>query len=716
VLKHYALNNQEKARLTYDAVADERALRELYLVPFERGVKQGRPWAVMAAYNKVNGVYASENAPLIRGILRGEWGFDGLVMCDWGAVNDRVAGLMAGLDLEMPGSKGLHDQAVLRALESGGLPGAALDEAAGHVADLARKTAAARKTAPRNPVPALEQADIEAHHRAARDFAARSMVLLKNDGPLLPLDGKVRSLAVIGEFARTPRYQGGGAANVHPTELSAFLAELPAFATDYAFAPGCRIDGLEDAPGLPGTGRPGTVPQGTRPAQTRASGDAAEDARTEDALIEEAVTLASSRDIALVFAGLPNSYESEGYDRPHMGLPAAQNRLISAVARANPRTVVVLFAGGPLEMPWIKEVPAALMAYLPGQAGGAALADILFGRTSPSGRLPETFPLRLEDSPCYHFFGQERLVEYRESLFMGYRYYDRAEKAVLFPFGHGLSYTTFAYSGLTVEALPQTALPGQAPSGGTFRAAFTVKNTGPGAAAETPQLYVAPPPSPVLRPVQELRGFRRVFLRPGEEARLEFTLDSRAFAYYNPLIRDWHIPGGEYLLRVGASSRDIRLSAALRLEDSRPGTPLPDLSGAAYADPAALQDLEAPAFEALLGRPLPQYRPRPFTSDSTLKEIRITLLGRIIGSLVRKIVLGNTQAAPQEGQDLRVMLEAQADYLPLRALRILGDETLEGIILWLNRRRFRGFVKIVGGIGRNVKKNEKKRSRRNKPP
>ena len=658
-LKHFALNNQEKARLSSSSVADERARREIYLAAFETGIKKANPWAVMSSYNKVDGVYTSENRGLLRDLLRGEWGYQGVTMSDWGAVNDRILGLQAGLDLEMPGNDGFHDKMIVRAVRSGSLDPACLDESVGHIFALLEK---AVQTATRPNV------NLDLQHDLARRFAAESMVLLKNEAGLLPLQSTQR-LGVIGEFAQKPRYQGGGSANVHPTRLPSFLDELPAFTGQFEF-------------------EPGYFPENDSP---------------DNGLIQAAVEMVKKKDVVLIFAGLPNLYESEGYDRPHMGLPEAQNELIRRVARVNPNVVVVLFAGGPVEMPWIDQVQAILMCYLPGQAGAGAAADILFGKVSPSGRLPESFPLKWEDSPCHNYFGQENIVEYRESIFVGYRYFGK-ERPVLFPFGHGLSYSQFTYSDLQLKVLEN----------GEVSVRVTVKNTGTVKAAEVIQVYVEPPQSAVARPALELRAFGKVLFQPGESVEQEFLLGARAFAFYNVLISDWHVLYGSYRILVGASSRDIRLEGELTLPDNHPGSPVPDLRQVApeYYDLDQLSHVKDSSFSAVLGRPLPIYSARPFTRNSTLKEISDCALGRQINKLVRKFTLGGDNAAPQEGHDLRVMLERQADYLPLFNLvsgtrGAISDDMLDGLILYMNKKRLKGLAKIIKAWRANKKAGSK---------
>ncbi|MDR2654562.1 MAG: glycoside hydrolase family 3 C-terminal domain-containing protein [Oscillospiraceae bacterium] len=643
VLKHFALNNQEKARLSSDSIADERAKREIYFASFEIAVKKSAPWAVMTAYNKIDGVYASENTRAIKEILRGEWAYDGLTMSDWGGINDRLSALRAGLDLEMPFSGGFRDREIASAAEEGLLDLDLLNNAARHLTELFEKTVKAGKIPP--PHRSAEEA-----HSFARRLARESFVLLKNESGLLPFSPG-SSLAVIGEFAGKPRYQGGGAANVRPTRLPSFLDELSARNIKFAFEPGRDT--------------------------------------------ERAVAAAKASDRVLIFAGTPDSYDSEGYDRPDLSLPEAQNRLISEVAKANPDCAVAVFAGSPVEMPWIGGVKAALFCYLPGQAGAEALADCVFGEFSPGGKLPETFPLKLSDSPCYNFFGQERLVEYRESVFVGYRYYDSVNLAVLFPFGHGLSYSRFEYGGLSVAEN----------SGGEVDISFNITNAGSFSAAEAAQVYIAPPVSGVFRPVQELKAFAKVCLQPGESSKLNFSLKPRDFAFYNTKIPGWHILDGEYEIRIGSSSRDIRLKAQITQRNSRPGAALPGISKN-HSIPFERED-----FENLLGRPVPEYLSRPFRRDSTLKELRATFIGRMIDKILRKSVTSNSSAGEQEGQDLSVMLLAQADYLPVRAIvpgtkGAFSEQMLDGLLTFLNKRRLKGLSQFWRAWRENNKRKD----------
>lgn len=661
-LKHFALNNQEKARLSSNSIADERAKREIYLRAFEIAIGEATPWAVMSSYNKADGTYTSESLPLLRHILREEWGYDGLVMSDWGSINSRSKGLEAGLDLEMPSSDGFHDSVIVEAVKNGELDESFVDKAAQHVFELSEKVKHA--AAGREPV----KVDYDRQHALARRFAAEGMVLLKNEDSLLPLDTHTEGFAVIGEFARKPRYQGGGAANVHPARISSFLEELESASISFGFAPGYE-------------------PEGRKPDET---------------LIAQAEVLAKEAHAVLIFAGTPVSYESEGYDRPNLKLPEAQNELIRRVAAVNPNTVVVLFAGAALEMPWINDVKSVLMAYLPGQAGAGAVADILFGKISPSGKLPESFPINESDLPCRNFFGGENNIEYRESIFVGYRYFGK-DRPVRFPFGHGLSYSSFEYSGLEIKK--DSAL---------VSAAVRVKNTGGFPAAEAAQLYVSPPESAVFRPELELRAFEKVFLQPGESRVLEFTLNRRDFAFYNTNISAWQVLPGEYKILLGASSRDIRLEGCVHMENSHPGAELPDLQRDApeYYHRQRLPEVSRSSFEALLGHSVPEYRARPFTRNSTLKEVCETALGRQINKLVRKAALSGNNSPEQEGQDLTVMLEAQADFVPIHSIvaftrGAIHYDMLDAAVIFMNKKRLLGISRFIKAYLRAKKESAK---------
>ena len=510
-IKHFAANNQEHRRMSSSSNADERTLREIYFPAFETAVKKAQPWTVMCSYNRINGVYASEDPWLLTRVLREDWGFEGYVVSDWGAVSDRVAGLKAGLDLEMPASGGVNDAKIVEAVRNGTLDEAVVDLAAERILRINYKYL--DNARPETPW------DMEAQHLLSAEVAADSMVLLKNEG-VLPLN-KEDTVAFIGEFAVKPRFQGGGSSHIN------------SFKTTSA---------MEAAEGLKVTYARGY--------------SVAADSTTEE-WIAEAVEAAKHAKVAVIFAGLPDSYESEGYDRTHMQLPACQNRLIEAVAAANPNTVVVLHNGSPVEMPWIGHVKGVLEAYLGGQAVGLATVRVLFGDVNPSGRLPESFPKKLSDNPSYLYYGGEGdQADYREGVFVGYRYYDKKDMEVLFPFGYGLSYTTFAYSNLRLSAETIS-------DPDTLTATVTVKNTGSRTGKTVVQLYVGDPESTVFRPVRELKDFAKVELQPGESRDVTFTLDKRAFAYWNEEIQDWHVESGEFTIEVGQSSRNMECSTSV---------------------------------------------------------------------------------------------------------------------------------------------------------
>ncbi|MFN3698739.1 MAG: glycoside hydrolase family 3 C-terminal domain-containing protein [Dictyoglomus sp.] len=522
-LKHYAANNQETRRLTVDAKIDERTLREIYLASFERAVKEAQPWTVMCSYNKVNGTYASENEYLLKKILKEEWGFEGFVVSDWGAVNDRVKGLKAGLDLQMPYDGGIGDKKIIEAVKRGELSEEILDEAVERILRIIFKAIENKK----------EDAsyDKEAHHKLAREVARECFVLLKNEDHILPLK-KEGVIGIIGAFAKKPQIQGGGSAHVNPTKTDDALEEIKKIVGGRGkilYADGYEID--KDEP--------------------------------KEELIEEAKRVAKESDVVIIFGGLPERYESEGFDRPHMKMPESHNELIKEVAKTNKNTVVVLSNGGPIEMPWVEEVKGILETYRGGQGWGGAVADILFGVVSPSGKLPESFPKKLSDNPSYLFFPGERdKVEYREGIFVGYRYYDKKEMEVLFPFGYGLSYTNFEYSELKIEKKKITEEE-------ILKVKVKVKNTGKMKGKEVVQLYVKDIKSEVIRPEKELKGFEKIELEAGEEKEVEFELDKRAFAYYNEEIGEFYVESGEFEIMIGKSSRDIVLKETVYVESTK---------------------------------------------------------------------------------------------------------------------------------------------------
>ena len=518
-LKHYAANNQEFQRFSINAEIDERTLREVYLTAFEKAVKQAKPWTVMCSYNKVNGTFASEHHYLLTEILKNEWGFEGLVVSDWGAVRDRVAALKGGLDLEMPGPQDRRVKAVVEAVRSGKLEEAVLDESVRRILNIVFKA----KETPKNGT-----FDVEAHHELARKIASEGMVLLKNNG-LLPLKGQ-HHIAVIGRAAENAHFQGGGSSHIHPTKVAVPFKELQSQAGNAE---------LTYAEGYP------------------------TDNSFRQELIDQAVMLAQSADVAVLYIALPTFKESEGYDRKDLDLTAQQVALIKAVSRVQPNAVVVLNNGAPVVMSeWIDGVAAVLEGWMMGQAGGVAIADVLFGKVNPSGKLAETFPLKLSDTPSHlNWPGGAGAVHYGEGLFIGYRYYDAKEVPVLFPFGHGLSYTTFSYSNAKVSARNFKDVHG-------LTVTVDVTNTGKVAGREIVQLYVHDHESGLVRPEKELKGFAKVELLPGETRSVSIQLDFRAFAYYHPEYKQWITEDGDFEILLAASATDIRESLAVTLEST----------------------------------------------------------------------------------------------------------------------------------------------------
>ncbi|TQM25274.1 beta-glucosidase [Microbacterium kyungheense] len=524
-LKHFAANNQENDRMRASSDVDPRPLREIYLRGFQRVVEDAQPWTVMCSYNRINGVYASEDPWLLTQVLRDEWGFEGLVVSDWGAVNERVPGLAAGMDLEMPSSNGVTDAQLVAAVKDGSLDESVLDVAAGRVLDLVRK-ASDGAGAVAGPL------DVDAHHALAREAAGRSIVLLRNEaprqasGPLLPLARDAR-IAVIGEFAASPRYQGAGSSMINPTRLDNALDEIRALATgDVAYA-----QGFSNALDVP----------------------ADEAGRLRD----EAVAAAADAEVAVLFLGLPARLESEGYDRDDIDLPAAQLALLDAVLAANPNTVVVISNGGVVALPFADRVPAIVEGWLLGQAGGGATADVLFGEVNPSGKLTETIPVRLEDTPAFlDFPGEFSHVRYGEGLFVGYRWYDARRLEVTFPFGHGLSYTTFAYGDAAASVSPS----------GDVEVTVAVTNTGERAGREVVQVYTGLASSQVQRAPRELKGFASVALEPGETQTVTLTVRRQDLAYWDIRADRWVVEGGSYTVSVGASSRDLRSSVEVAVD------------------------------------------------------------------------------------------------------------------------------------------------------
>lgn len=546
-LKHFAGNSQEMKRMTSNSIIDERALREIYLRAFEKAVKKSQPWTVMNAYNLLNGTYCSENDWLQNKVLRNEWGFKGAVVSDWGAVNDRVAGLNAGNDLEMPSSGGVNDAKIVEAVKCGVIDETTLDERVDKLIDIILKGAANKKPG--------YKFDVKAHNLLSRQIAEQSMVLLKNDGNILPLkrvEGEY--VAVIGAFADNPRYQGAGSSIINPTMIDSGRRAFNNSPISVKFADGYDRSGKR---------------------------------KNEDAYITEACNLAKNASKAVVFIGLTDDYESEGFDRSTMKLPDGHNRLVEAVSRVNDNVIVVLEGGSPVEMPWADDVKAILNAYLGGQSVAPAIVDVLTGKANPCGKLAETYPVCLKDTPTsFRYPDSKEDVQYRESIFIGYRYYDKVGRNVRFPFGFGLSYTSFEYSDIKLKKKNLT-------KGEGAKVTFTIKNTGDVAGSEIAQVYVAKPESKIFRAPKELKGFVKIHLDPGEEKKVTVELDDRAFAFWNTATEDWCVESGEYKILVGASSRDIRLEAAAKMksEDDETIVDLRESAGVYFdGDPARARE------------------------------------------------------------------------------------------------------------------------------
>lgn len=607
-LKHFAANNQEHRRMSVDAIVDERTLREIYLASFEDVIKEAQPWTVMSAYNKINGEYASENNYLLNDILKDEWGFEGFVFSDWGAVNERVASLANGLELEMPSSFGIGEKKIIDAVNGGELSEEKLDQSVERLLNIIFKAVDNQ----------LENAvySKDAHHQLAREVASESMVMLKNEDSILPLK-KEGTVAIIGEFAKQPRYQGGGSSHINPTKLESILEEIEMVSgekTNILFEQGYNL----------------------------ASDDVDEN------MINEAKKIAESADTVVLFVGLPDRYESEGFDRKHLQMPENHVQLIEAIAEVQSNIVVVLSNGAPIEMPWIGKVKGILEGYLGGQALGGAIADLLFGDANPSGKLAETFPKVLSDNPSYlNFPGEGDKVEYKEGVFVGYRYYDKKNVEPLFPFGFGLSYTNFEYSNLSVDKkeIKDTE---------TVSVTVNVKNIGSTVGKEIVQLYIKDVESTMIRPEKELKGFEKVELQPGEEKTVNFTLNKRSFAYYNVELKDWHVETGEFEILVGKSSREIVLQDNMYVQSTtiiQKTVHRNTLLGDIFADP---------------------------------------ILAPIAKGLMEKALKDSPFGSMAEGDsDVSEMMDAMLNYMPLRALvnfsaGAFTEEMLSEIIGTLN--------------------------------
>ena len=613
-LKHFAVNNHEGHRFVVDAIVDERTLREVYLTGFEIAVRESAPWTVMCSYNLVNGTYASEHRHLLQEVLRDTWGFEGLVMTDWGAGNDRVAGIEAGLDLEMPGSEGAYDAAILAALESGELDEADVDRCAERVVALLQR---ARRDRP--------PADYDAHHELGRRAAASGSVLLTNDGVLpLSADGMDR-VAVIGSFAETPRFQGAGSSQVNPTKVDRLLDVVrgrvgPSTTVAYAAA----FDPVSGA--------------------------------TTDALVEEALAVAAEADVVVFCGGLPAPMESEGFDRSTLDLPAGQVAVIEALTALSVPVVVVLSNGGVVHLPFSDRVGAVLECWLGGQAGAGGIVDVLFGDADPGGRLAESIPEHVAQLPAdRNFPGQARQAQYREGPFVGYRFHDTAGVPARFAFGHGLSYTRFAWDDITVAG-----------EGTDLTVSVTVANTGDRAGSDVVQVYVHDRESSVHRPAKELKGFAKVHLEPGASETVTISLDRRSFAVWDVAAQDWLVEAGTFDIAVARSSVEAVTFLPVTIESADVVT--------AVAKPAGMVATDD-EFSALLGRPIPVVAPvRPFHRNSTLEDLESSRLGRLLGAaVVREGLRQSTSEFPDPDEATLKMVRTALKEGPIRALVLLSS-------------------------------------------
>ena len=627
-LKHFAVNSQEKSRFTSNSVLDDRTLRELYLTAFEIAVKEGKPSTVMCAYPKLNGVHCSDNKALLTDILRTEWGFSGLVVTDWGAMNDRIEGFRAGCDLNMPGGSDYMEKEVLQAVKDGTLPERCIDDSARRVLKLVFRAAQTLKE--------KTDCDYEAHHALAKRASLEGAVLLKNEGGILPLK-KDAKIAVIGAMAKNLRYQGAGSSHINPTGLSQPLDFLP----DAIYAPGC-----DDR------------------------GDTTED------LLSQVAKTAQEAEIAVIFAGLPDRYESEGFDRADMKMPEGQLRMIDAVAAANPNTVVVLLCGSAVECPWADRVKGILYMGLPGQAGGEAVADLLCGRANPSGKLAESWPLSYADVPSSEIYGKTDDALYQEGVYVGYRYYDKAGVPVRWPFGYGLSYTTFAYSDLTVD--------GNAVS-------VAVKNTGSFVGAEVVQLSVKTPQDGLHRPIRELKGFQKIFLEPGQRQTVTFSLTDRSFAVWQG---GWKIPAGKYTVCIGGLTAEV--------EKSGETLPVPAWQKGSFYESCTGKPNQAD-WEAMLGRTYapPVLKKGSFTMDNTVMEMKdYSLIMKIMFKAVEAtIAKGFGGKKDYENPEFRMLMNSSAGS-PLRSMQISGGMkggVLPGMLEMANGHFFRGLWRMIRG-------------------
>jgi beta-glucosidase len=642
--KHFAANSQELRRMASDSVMDERTLREIYLTGFEIAVKESNPRSIMSSYNRVNGEYANENEHLLQEILRDEWGFDGFIVSDWGASNDHVAGVAAGSHLEMPTTGGDSDEELIQAVKSGKISEEKVDQRVEELLYAALPCREAVDKVKGQPF------DVEEHHAMAQKAAEQSIVLLKNDNQILPLKGN-KKVAVIGNFAKVPRYQGAGSSVVNPTKLESTLDVIDGFGLDYiGFAEGYHRTGAADA-----------------------------------ALEAEAVELAKKADVVLAYIGLDEISESEGLDRPGMQMPASQVQLLEKLAKANPHIVAVMSAGSSVEMPWITSCEAVIHGYLSGQAGAKAMLNAITGKVNPSGKLSETYAFVYGDTPSAPYFpAKERNAEYREGLYVGYRYFETAKKPVRFPFGYGLSYTTFAYSDLTVSEK---------------EVSFTITNTGAVDGAEVAQLYVSAKGGNVYRPAKELKGFAKVFVKAGASEKVTIELDDKAFRYFNEKTNRFEVESGTYEILIGASCADIKLSGSIEVKGTDAPVPVDPAKIPSYMKGEIL-NISDSEFTALLGHEIPDgHWSGELQANDAICQLYYAKSW--IGRFIYKIMTNMLNKSMEKGKpDLNIMFIYNMPFRGIGKMAggMCSQYMVEGMLKVVNGHFFSGMGQIISGF------------------
>ena len=645
-IKHFVANNQETMRMAVDAIIDERTLRELYLKGFEIAIKEASPWTVMCSYNKVNGTFLSENKKLLNDVLKEEWKYKGLVMTDWGACNDRVKGLIAGQDLEMPGNNGLNNLSLIEAVNQGQISEELLNERVARVIDLILKS---KETLNKNK----DAFDKEEHHNFARKVSSESIVLLKNQNNILPLN-KNQKIALVGEFAKKPRYQGSGSSLINPLNLTnaydAFFEEL---GDNLIYAPGYSVKN-----------------------------------ETIDMNLEkEAIEIASKADVVLIMAGLTDIFESEGFDRLHLNIPNNHNHLINEILKVNKNVIISLANGSPILMPWKDKVKGIIEQYLGGEASGEALADVVFGKVNPSGKLAETFPNSLEEFPSnYNFPGEPRQVIYSEGLYVGYRYYDTAKVKPLYPFGYGLSYTTFEYSNLNLEVIKKE-----------LKVKFEIKNTGELEGKEIAQIYISLPDSKIYRPLQELKGYKKVSLKPNESKEIEINIPLTSLEVYYK--EGFKLESGMYIVKIGKSSENIVLEKKIEInsKDKFENDNLQIYKNITNNFNPTKED-----FEKLYGKEIPEIqKTKPYHINSVFNEFKSTLIGKMLHKAITKQFV-KMMSPEKENEAIKKMVRNMVDEMPFRSIVTFSNGAIsknraQGLIDLMNKRIIKGIIKTIKG-------------------